>query len=346
MRDKRLGRFTVRNTAARTFGGTPESAIAFIAAQRWTEADRHKSAIGSMTESDPSIWREIATDLMPLIVPQSVIDRLPGVRRVPIGVRAITQTTRASAGFVAPGAPIPVSRAAFSATTLLAKKIAGIVPCTEELLRVGGDAEITLSDDLAAAIGYAGDVALLDSGAVSDARPASIVNGAHTITSTGASVAQIDADIGNAIDSLIALGANLATAAWIMSATSASFLSRVRGSGGALAYPGITARGGSLGGIEVLTTAAIAHVGSPVSAKLVLCDGSGLRLADPGAIEIDTSREGALELQDNPSNDAATGFATTMVSLMQTDAVAIKCVRRLNWERSRPCVVVIAGVPF
>src|SRR5688500_1506400 len=117
MRDPRHGRFVARTIASLVLGKSHDGAHAYASGQRWADAPRVKAAISSLLDADPSVWREAAIDLLPLIKEQSVIDRLSGVRHIALECRTITQTTRTSAAFVAPGAPIAVSKGSFSATT-------------------------------------------------------------------------------------------------------------------------------------------------------------------------------------------------------------------------------------
>jgi hypothetical protein len=50
---------------------------------------------------------------------------------------------------------------------------------------------------------------------------------------------------------------------WCLNTSSAAYLARLRGSGGALAHPNCTVKGGTLLGLPVLTSANIARSGSP-----------------------------------------------------------------------------------
>ena len=64
-------------------------------------------------------------------------------------------------------------------------------------------------------------------------------------------------------------------------------------------------------------------------------------LADDGQVTIDASREASLEMLDNPTNNSATGTATSLVSMFQTNSVALKAERYINWAVRRP-----AGVQY
>ena len=73
-------------------------------------------------------------------------------------------------------------------------------------------------------------------------------------------------------------------------------------------------------------------------------------------ITIDASEEASIQMLDNPTNTSTGGTtATTMVSMFQTNTLAIKGVRYVNWtkrrsqavafiRRHRPRVVAVAGI--
>ena len=84
----------------------------------------------------------------------------------------------------------------------------------------------------------------------------------------------------DAINALVAGGADIRSAAWVLPAWLAAHLSLARSSG-AVAYPGITAYGGLLSGLPVLSyhTAEFSSDGADV----VLIDGSGVAYAEEGA---------------------------------------------------------------
>jgi hypothetical protein len=68
---------------------------------------------------------------------------------------------------------------------------------------------------------------------------------------------------------------------------------------------------------------------------LILAKTSDILFADDGQTEIDASDQASIEMLDNPTNNAATGGPTTMVSMYQTNSVAVKAVRFVNWKKKR-----------
>jgi hypothetical protein len=58
-------------------------------------------------------------------------------------------------------------------------------------------------------------------------------------------------------------------------------------------------------------------------------------LADDGAVSIDVSREASLQMLDNPTNASSTATPTTAVSMFQTNSIAIRAERFINWAKRR-----------
>ena len=56
---------------------------------------------------------------------------------------------------------------------------------------------------------------------------------------------------------------------------------------------------------------------------------------------VDVSREASLQMLDNPTNDTVTPTATSMVSMWQTNSVAFRAERILNWKRRRASGVAL-----
>ena len=172
-------------------------------------------------------------------------------------------------------------------------------------------------------------------------KPASITYGATVVASTGGSIAQIDADLRDALE---AIGdSDLATGYWVMKPSTAAYLATLRGSGGAPAYPGVTARGGVLLGIPVITSNAVGpDANSPSESFIALVIASEVLLADDMSVRIDYTAQATLEMDDAPS-----AGAQPMVGLWQNGLVAIKAERAINWRRRRStAAVTINGVTY
>jgi len=263
--------------------------------------------------------------------PLEILGRLTGLRRVPLATRCLSQDVGAGAGFIAEGSPIPVTVAEFSGAALYPETCGAIVVITDELARSSDPAaETVISRDLSRACVQARDAQFIDPAKDGTVGPASVTNGVSPTHSTGASVAQVDADLATAQNAFLAAGGNLAFATWVLAERSAMALSRLRTTGGALAYPGMGVRGGTLAGLPAIASGAV-----PISATLTtitLLDASQIWVGESPAIEIDASKNATLELDSAP-----TGTAT--VSLWQENLVGTRILMRVNWRVARAGVV-------
>lgn len=53
------------------------------------------------------------------------------------------------------------------------------------------------------------------------------------------------------------------------------------------------------------------------------------------------STEASLQMLDNPTNDSVTPTATSLVSMFQTNSVAFRAERTINWTRRRDTGVAL-----
>ena len=59
------------------------------------------------------------------------------------------------------------------------------------------------------------------------------------------------------------------------------------------------------------------------------------------------SREASLEMESDPTGDSVSPTGTELVSMFQTNSVAIRAERWINWKRRRTAAVaVISGVNY
>jgi HK97 family phage major capsid protein len=264
---------------------------------------------------------------------------------VPSGVRSIAAINGSGAYWTGEGQPRPMSRMTFDGETLTPLSVSAILVTTAELLRSSApSAESVLSRDLAGAAVQAMDEAFIDpaNGGIANVKPAAITHGVGAFVSTGSSLAQIDADLAGMIDALSEAGSDLQFASFVMAPRSALYLARLRGTGGALAHPGMTAKGGTLLGLPAITSAAVPHSGSPATSTITLLDAAQVLVADEGAAALELSERGALQMESAPGSGAQ-----NLVSLWQTNAAALKTTRYANWRKCRPNVArVLTGVSY
>jgi hypothetical protein len=107
-------------------------------------------------------------------------------------------------------------------------------------------------------------------------------------------------------------------------------------------FPMMTMNGGTFAGLPAITSNSANISGSPDSGRMIiLAKTSDIMLADDGGIEIDASKEASIEMTDTPTGDASAGTAgtTSLVSMYQSNSVALKAVRPINWKKKRSTAV-------
>lgn len=321
---------------------------AYASGNGWDDIARAtKALVGPISLPElGAAMRPIEADFAALLRPLTVVDRFPGLRRAPLDVRVGRASVGGSATFVAEGAPTPVSKEGLDQTVqFFPYKLAGIQVFTADVVRsLAVSATNLIAADVAASIAEGLDKAFIDPsfGAVASTRPASITNGATRLTSSGSTIAAIDADLKAMIAVLAGAAMPLTTAAWIMSPITATSLALLRGSGGSPAFPGVTARGGELLGLPVLTSTACNSAGSPGERFIALVEGSQVLYGDDGTVRIEASGNAAVQMNDAPS-----AGAQPLTSLRQLDLVGVRGVKFCDYALRRPgAAVVLESVTY
>lgn len=326
-------------------------------AQQWADSTPEvlaalKAAVAAGTTSD-SAWagplvynQNLASEFVEYLRPQLILGKMSGFRRVPFNVRFPTQTGGSTVGWVGEGAAKPVSKLQFSSGSLGFAKAAGIVIITQELARFSSpSAELLVRDDLASQMRYFLDQQFIDPGvaAVANTNPASVLNGATNVRQAAAvwsSAANVETDVKALLQTFADNEIELDSSAyWVMTPSTALALSMIRTTGGEnFAYPGLTINGGVFFGIPVITSNAVPHSVS-AGAIVALVKANEIFLADDDQIAIDVSQEASLQMDSAPSQTSATPTASSVVSMFQTNSLAIRAERIINWARRRTYAV-------
>ncbi len=283
----------------------------------------------------------LTSEFIEFLRPQTVIGRIPNLRRVPFNVRVTGQTTGAVANWVGQGKGKPVTSFQTNAQTLLFTKIAAIAVVTEELVRFSSpSAEALVRDELARAVIERMDVDFIDPAhaAVANVNPASITNGVTPLSSAGASADNIRTDLQNLLEQFILNNMNVSNVVIIMPNTLALAASLLVNSLGQREFPDLTPNGGTLMGIPVVTTQYAANQSG--SGNLVIAlDPTAVFLADDGQVTVSASGEATIEMSDAPTQDSTVPTASTGVSMFQTNSLAIRAERYINWAKFRTMAV-------
>ncbi|WP_455424803.1 phage major capsid protein [Dryocola sp. LX212] len=289
-------------------------------------------------------YQEFTADFIDYLRPQTIIGRfgkdgIPALKNVPFNVRIPAQTSGGAASWVGEGKAKPLTQFDFGSITFGYAKIAAISVLTDELIRFSTPSADTLvRNSLAEAVIERMDTDFVDPDKAAEAgvSPASITNGVVAIPSTG----DPERDVEAAFAQFIAANLSPAKGVWLMSSTTSLSLSMMRNPLGQKVYPELTLLGGTFFGLPVI-------VSQYVGDQLVLVNAGDVYLADDGQVMIDASREASLEMASAPTQDATAGSGAQLVSMWQTNSVAIRAERWINWQRRRnEAVAVVSGVNY
>lgn len=289
----------------------------------------------------------VYADFVEYLRPMTIIGKfgnggIPSLRRVPFRTPLIGQTGGGAAYWVGEGKPKPLTAFDFSRTTLDELKVATITVVTEELLRKSSpSADMILRDALAAAVAERIDIDFIDPAkAVSEGvSPASITNGVSAIASSGNTADDIREDVRALMATFVAANNPPTSGVWVMSSATALALSLMVNPLGQSEFSGVNMGGGTFLGLPVITSEYFGAVSA--GGYVALVNASDIYFADEGGVQIDVSREASLQMLDNPTNDTVTPTATSMVSMWQTNSVAFRAERILNWAKRRASAVAV-----
>lgn len=274
--------------------------------------------------------------------------RYPDVTRVNFNVRMGSQTAGASASWVGEGKPKPLSKGTFSTATIDFAKVAVISVLTKEEVRFPSiNAQTKVRNDLVNAIVARIDTDLVDPANLGTAnvKPASITANIVATTPSATTFVGVANDLRTMINAMLAANSQVNSLVLIASQKLALSLSLMRSSLGMRLFPDLTMYGGFLEGIPVIVSEAITSVGSPSTGMLIALNAADLFLADDGVVSVDSSDQASLEMSDAPTQDGTTGGGASMVSLFQTNMLAIRAEREINWKLMRSTSVQYVATP-
>lgn len=309
-----------------------------------------KAATSAGTTTDPDWagslveYQDFANDFVDFLRPKTIIGQfgvgnIPSLRNVPFNIRIPVQASGGSAQWVGQGKAKPLTKFDFETITFGFSKVAAISVLTEELLRFSNPkADVLVRDSLAESVIARLDQDFVDHNKAAQAgiSPASITNGAATIPSSG----EPDTDSTAAFQVFIDANLQPTGAVWLMSSTTALALSKRKTPLGTKEYPEMTMFGGTYEGLPAIVSQ---YVGN----QIILMNAPDIYLADDGGVAVDMSSEASLEMESAPTGDSVTPTGVELVSMWQTNSVAIRAERWINWQRRRTAAVaVISGVNY
>jgi len=328
------------------------SAVA-VAKSRYPDNHRviqylERAAVAAGNTTDPS-WAgalvdptNLAADFLAWVRPQTIIGQfgtgaIPSLRRVPFNVAIAGQTSGGLGYWVGQGKAKPLTKYDFDRQVLPWTKVAAISVITEELARFSSpSAEQLVRDSLRDSVVERLDIDFVDPAhaATVNVSPASITNGVTPIASSGGTADDIRDDLAALIAAFVATNQNVASLVLITPNTVALALSLMRNSLGGREFDGIGVKGGTLEGIPVIASQ-YAHTAAAGN-MLIAANASMIGLADDDVVTVEASREASLEMSDAPVGTAdGTQAAVALVSMWQTNSIALRAERFINWKKLR-----------
>lgn len=257
---------------------------------------------------------------------------------ISIPTRSATPTIAGS--FVGEGAPIPVRQGAFTAITMVPKKLAVITVFSREISEhsdpaIEGLLRTAIVEDTSVAV----DSVLLDANAATNVRPAGLRNGVSTLTpTTGGGFAAIVGDVKLLVAALTTstLG-NLRNPVWLMSPLLELGL-RLTVAPNTGTFPfAAELNAGTFAGFPVIVSPNV------TADTLFLVDAADLVSAS-GEPRFDVSDSATVHMEDTtPLAISSSGTPNTVAapvrSFWQTDTLGIRMIMPLNWAFRRPAMV-------
>lgn len=306
------------------------------------------------TWAAPLVYAEtFAGDFIEYLRPRTLIGQA-NFRKVPFNVRIGSQTGGGTAYWVGQGKAKPVTSFGFGATSVPFTKVAAISVITQELARFSDpSAEALVRDSLADSVIERIDSDLFDpdKAAVANVSPAGLLNGVTPVAA---------GSIDGGDPESIRRGIMLLWAAWdstylgarpayYTTPAAARVLAFMRDALGNRAFEGMTPQGGTLDGVPVRVSQYLANNGGSGGAPFILVDEAEVYLADDGSVTVDASEQASIEMSDTPagsSNPTVAASSVNMVSMWQTDSLALRAERFIWWgPRRAGAVQWIDGFP-
>lgn len=299
------------------------------AEKRWGSANRPhyiERAGGVLSSGEIGAENLMDTALFSAVREQAILFRLNGIRRTSFNTRSLT-VSGTVANWIGEGAPTPFYKPTFDPRGLDPYKLGAGTVATKEALDKGRDVEKTIFAELTRAIVDELDATFLDptNAGIADVTPAAVTYDAASTAATSDPVADLKALVE-------AFGGNLRTSYFTMNSKTAARLA------GTEIGRDIGIRGGELLGAPVLTSEA-----GPAT-SIALIDPTGIQAAHDDNIMLSSSEAGAIEVDEEPTQDAMTATGAQLVSLFQLNLMGFKGKLAASWQRAEPgSVAVLEG---
>lgn len=289
-----------------------------------------KASVGPITMGNDGrpLVPDGAPEFIEAVQRASLLGRIAGLVPAPVNAKLVQVDSNGSAYWTGESFPKPATAVHVSTLgTLAANKVTATVAVTDELARAGGPTGVQLvTNALKTACGATVDAAFTDpsNSGIDGVKPPYVAAGVEPIVGTG----NLLADIGTAVTMLT----NPSGAVLLINSLDAQAVAATRTPNGALAYPDLSARGGTLGGLPVFTSDAMPP------GNVIVVDPSRIFLWN-GGVSLSYSDQALVQLDDAP--DAPATAATTLCSAWQANLHVILVEFAVSWMAASGAAAVI-----
>lgn len=289
----------VRSLAAER--GNPRAAAQFASEQFGDERIAKALAAGVGSAGGFMVPEEYSADIIELLRPASVVMSLqPTVMPMPRGTLSVPRlATGSSASYIGENTNAPKTEPTFGQLNLTARKLAALVPISNDLIRFSSPAaDVVVRDDLVSAMSQAMDLSFIRGdgtlGAPKGLRhwapSANVIPANATVN-----LANVTADLGKVILALKNANVRMIRPGWIMAPRTEEYLMTVRDGNGNFAFRDELVAG-RLRGYPYRTTTQIPinlAGGSNNNSEIYFVDFADAVVGDTMQIMIDVSSEAA-----------------------------------------------------
>lgn len=291
------------------------------------------------TWAEPLVeYNTFAGDFLEYLRPRTILGQLTGLRRIPFNVHIKGRTSGGTAGWTGEGKAKPVTKFDYIDAYHGFTKLAAISVLTEELIRFSNpSAEANVREALSETIIAKMDNDFVDPDIyhIDGVRPASITRGVASILSSGDDADAVRADLQQLWGSALATNLPLTSAVYITTPAIALSLSLMTNPLGQPEFADLNMNGGTLRGVKVVVSNYIP------TGLFILAFESEIYLSDDGVVTVDASREASIEMSDEPASNSGTPTGASLVSMFQTNSVALRAERFVNWSKRRANAVAV-----
>jgi HK97 family phage major capsid protein/HK97 family phage prohead protease len=290
-------------------------------------------------------------DFIEFLRAQTIIGQMgsggvPGFRRIPFNVTIKGQSGGSTGGWTGQGQPKPVTKGLYFDAYHGFKKATAISVISDELIRFSDpSAEALVRDDIANAVTAVLDGSLVDTVGADANRPAGLLQGVAGVPASGVDHIAIKQDLKALWAAAIAANQPISSAVYWTTPAIAQSLSLMHGElSDAPLFPNIGLGGGSLLGVPVVVSNYVP------AGNFILVFAQEVYLSDDNTVTVDASREATIEMETAPENAISDldgdnpapqtiGTGAAFVSMYQTNSVALRAERYVNWSKRRATAV-------